>query len=419
MTVAAVPGVGEDIHTTLSPSDATRWLNCGEAIRLDLERNIPDSSGSDADLGTAAHSVFEWCLKRDFASPHQLIGEHIAVKKGVLITVDLEMANAVEIAVDYCRDLYGQLRKGKAKHFSEERVIIPFIAHPADTSKPGGTIDWHAYDDETLHVLDYKNGVGVVEVEWCEQLMLYLCGVLLKLKKPVKRMVLHIVQPRASHPEGPCRTWEPSAKTMDEFRATVEKQVKAIKTNKATYGPTDKGCRWCDHKAICPGLAEKAITQAGQDFKAFISGAGPGPKCDTKGLSSEQLANAMKWTKLVTLWATSVVAEVAARTSSGDPEMLKHYKMVEGQSNRKWKDEEAVKAAFLAAGVSEDKFAPRKLVGIGDGEMLIKAKERPTFMKANAIKPQGNPTLAPVDDPRPAVSKAEQDFKEHITGETK
>lgn len=412
---AAVPK--SDVHSVLSPSDAGRWLPCGEAIRLDLERQIPDTSGSDADLGTAAHSVFEWCLKRDFASPHQMLGEQVKVK-GHFFEVDREMADAVEVAVDFCRDLYGKLKKGK--HHSEVRVLIPFLAHPADTEPAGGTIDWHAYDDETLHVLDYKNGMGLVEAEDNEQGLLYVWGVLLKLnrKKPFKNIYIHIAQPRASHPEGPCRTWMVSYSYLQAFKAKVEAQVKAIKSQTSSFGPTEKGCKWCDHKAVCPGLTEKSITEARQSFAAYLKGAKPTPACSPKGLSSEQLAEAMSWVKLIAMWAEAVPAEVFKRTEAGDKEMLKHYKIVTGKSNRQWKDEAAVQDAFTKAGVSIDKFAPRKLVGIGDGEMLIKIKEREAFMSAVTIKPQGKPTLAHISDPRPAVTTAAQDFAEHLNPAT-
>lgn len=72
-------------------------------------------------------------------------------------------------------------------------------------------------------------------------------------------------------------------------------------------------------------------------------------------------------------------------------------------------------AALKKLGFDVDQYAPRQLVGIGDGEKLIKPKEREDFMAAHAEKPPGKPTIALASDPRPRLANSPaQDFKEFL-----
>ena len=77
------------------------------------------------------------------------------------------------------------------------------------------------------------------------------------------------------------------------------------------------------------------------------------------------------------------------------------WKLVEGRSNRRYTNENAVSKAVEAAG-----FDPyeKKLLGI-------------TAMQAYIEKPQGKPTLVPESDKRPAMNTAKNDFMEEYDNE--
>lgn len=56
-------------HAKLSPSGASRWMNCAGAPNA--EAGIPDTASSYAEEGTAAHELAAVCLETDTdASQH-------------------------------------------------------------------------------------------------------------------------------------------------------------------------------------------------------------------------------------------------------------------------------------------------------------------------------------------------------------
>lgn len=81
------------------------------------------------------------------------------------------------------------------------------------------------------------------------------------------------------------------------------------------------------------------------------------------------------------------------------------WKLVEGRSNRRYTNENAVSKAVEAAG-----FDPyeKKLLGKSRFEELL---------AAYIEKPQGKPTLVPESDKRPAMNTAKNDFMEEYDNE--
>ena len=84
--------------------------------------------------------------------------------------------------------------------------------------------------------------------------------------------------------------------------------------------------------------------------------------------------------------------------------------VVEGKSNRKYKDEEAVAKAVKAAGY--DPYE-KKVLGITAMTKLLGKANFNKLLEKLLVKPVGKPTLVPKDDPRPEMRiSAEEDFKE-------
>ncbi len=79
------------------------------------------------------------------------------------------------------------------------------------------------------------------------------------------------------------------------------------------------------------------------------------------------------------------------------------YKLVEGRSNRKFTDADAVKDKLLAEGYKEaDILRPQELVTLGDLEKKIVGKKQfGILLKDFVVKPPGKPALVPETDNRP------------------
>ena len=83
------------------------------------------------------------------------------------------------------------------------------------------------------------------------------------------------------------------------------------------------------------------------------------------------------------------------------------YKLVEGRSNRRYINSDAVAAIVTEAGY--DPYE-KKLMGITNMTRMLGAKKFNTLLGSLIEKPKGKPTLVPESDKRPAWTI--DDFKE-------
>ena len=88
------------------------------------------------------------------------------------------------------------------------------------------------------------------------------------------------------------------------------------------------------------------------------------------------------------------------------------FKVVEGRSNRKYTDEEAVAEEVKNAGYHD--IYKQSLITITEMEKLLGKKRFNEVLSELVIKPPGKPTLVPISDKRPEMntSSAKSDFTE-------
>ncbi len=131
-------------------------------------------------------------------------------------------------------------------------------------------------------------------------------------------------------------------------------------------------------------------------------------------LSNAQLAQVLSNLPMLKAFIKAVEIE-AMMMLHKDPTAIPGYKVVEGQSRRRWKDPEQVLKTLLKLGHKADDVAPRKLDGLGEIAKLLPAPKREAFMHAHTIRPVGRPVLASAGDPRPGINgNAAIDFADEI-----
>ena len=90
------------------------------------------------------------------------------------------------------------------------------------------------------------------------------------------------------------------------------------------------------------------------------------------------------------------------------------FKLVEGRSNRKFKDEAAVGEAAKAAGYRD--IFRQSLITLTEMEKLMGKPKFSEILGDHMEKPPGKPALVPITDKRPEINtSAKHDFKEEIT----
>jgi len=310
------------------------------------------------------------------------------------------MINGVAICYEWVQT---KVLQGYKLH-AERRLIIAVTGEV-------GTTDITLWNPTTRHLIvgDYKNGSGyVVDPTKNRQMRLYACGTCDadRLWGKFDRLTLVIFQPNVA--EEP-QEWEDSPAGLENFRRKVGEIVDRIKAGKTEFAPSEKACRWCPAKAQCKSYATFAIAAAALDFEQVIGANGVAtPSCQS--LTLTEIVNIYRNMGTVYTFLKSVNSylyseALAGRTPPG-------LKLVETSADRKWRNEGDVMEALHRLGFKPDDYAPRSVVGLGAVETLLKSKkmkpaERSKVISSLTIKPDGRPTLADAEDPRPAYSKGD------------
>src|SRR5574340_1181888 len=223
---------------------------------------MPDDSNEYAREGTAAHSLGERAL-RDGLNADKYLGTEIPVSYTGLggedaeqrFTVDRDMAEAVQVYLDFCREVASQ---PGARMLIEQQVSLASI-DPV-LAPVWGTSDCTIYAPatRTLYTIDYKHGRGkAVEVDDNKQLKIYglAAWATFNDKFKVDRVVTVIVQPRAGGE--PIRQAEYTAAELLDFAQAC---VEAVERTEAPDAPRVPGshCDFCKIKATCPALSSRA-----------------------------------------------------------------------------------------------------------------------------------------------------------------
>ena len=337
-------------HSILGASSASRWMNCPGSVKAN-ETAPPRKESEAAAEGTFAHEFFEKCLNEN-APAKKFLGETFGSKK---FKVDDDMAKHIQSCLDYVNDI----KTNDTTMLVEQRFNLK--AHELFF----GTNDVILYEDfGDLHVLDLKYGVGVsVEVKDNYQLMYYGIGALEI--GDFDKVVLHVLQPRAFHPDGPMRKWETTVSHLREFeKKLVEGAEKTLEDN-APLVPGD-WCRWCNNRPYCSEVQKQAQEIAKIDFKDDT------PLVpDAKTLSTEQMVKIFNNKKLIMDLVDSCKKILGDRLKEG--EEIEGVKLVSKKRSKKWISEDEVIQRFepdLGEDLFETKIlSPAKLIKlVGESE---------------------------------------------------
>jgi hypothetical protein len=101
-------------------------------------------------------------------------------------------------------------------------------------------------------------------------------------------------------------------------------------------------------------------------------------------------------------WFTDLKAHALKQAEKGTT--VPGYKLVEGRSNRKYSDQDAVAKALRDAEVPDEIAYERSLLGITAMEKALGKKKFVDVLGELITKPEGKPTLVPEGDKRPAIT---------------
>ena len=385
-------------HALLSASGAHRWLECTPSARF--EEQFAQKTSPFAEEGTLAHEFAELGVR--YGAGLMTKREHSKaidkLRRSLRYTDDME--EEVAKHVDYVLEQYHS-----AKTRTEGAVLaIESRLDMTDYIENGfGTGDDLVIADGVMEVIDLKYGKGIrVSAENNPQLMLYGLGALrdFSMLYDIHEVKLTIVQPRLDS----ISSWSIS---VEDLYAWGEKVVKP-KAQKAYEGLGDhvpgEWCRFCRAKTSCKALAEENLSLAKLDFEDLKQPS----HLNMPKLSDDDILNVYEKADQIQDWLSSIKAYVLDEAIKG--RNWDGFKLVEGRSNRKIKDEKEFKEALLERGLDESAITQTKLLSLTAIEKIVGKKVFAEELSDYVIKPQGAPTLVPLSDKRPEFSSVEADF---------
>lgn len=367
-------------HATLSASASHRWLACPPSALLCAE--IEDQSSPYAQQGTDAHELCEYLVEK-------ALGHDVTDPTESLDSYDAEMQESAE---GYCSFVMEQLA-GAKEHCADPLVCIEQRLDFSRWVPEGfGTGDCVIVADDTLHIIDFKYGVGVlVSAVDNSQLKCYALGALDTFGSlyDIRRIKLSIYQPR----RGNVDTFELSTEELLKWADEVLKPTAELaSTGKGEFHAGDH-CQFCKLKATCRARAAYSLELAKYDF------------VEAPSLDTDEIAAILPQVDSLVAWADDIKAYALEQALSGV--RYPHFKVVEGRSIRKYTDENEVAKVVQNAGY--DPFE-KKLMGITLMTKQLGKKKFDELLSGLVIKPAGKPVLVQDTDPRPEFNTAQIDF---------
>lgn len=369
-------------HAVLSASSSHRWLNCSPSARL--EQEFEDRETEAAAEGTAAHALCEHKLRRALK---------MQSRKPISKYDCEEMDTHTDNYVQFVLETISQAKEHCADPIINIEQRLDFSCY---VPHGFGTGDCIIIADKTLHIIDFKYGQGVlVEAEQNPQMMLYALGALriYDTLYDIEDVAMTIYQPRREN----ISTWTITVSNLLSWAENeLVPKAKLAFDGKGEYMP-GPWCTFCKAAVKCRARAEEKLALAQYEF------------VQPPLLTDAEIEEILGKLDDLTRWADEIKS-YAQDAALNHGKQWHGYKVVEGRSVRKYSDEEAVIEAANAAGYHD--IFRKTLLPITEMEKLMGKQEFAEVLSGLIIKPAGKPTLVPITDKRPAMTKANIDFNE-------
>ena len=356
-------------HALLSPSAAHRWMNCPPSACL--EREFPSSSSEVAAEGTAAHALCE----------HKL-------RKLLKLRSKRPQSDFEDDEMDRCSDDYVSFVQERMREIPSPMVLVEQrLDLTRYVPEAFGTADCIIVGGDRLHIVDFKYGMGVlVEAEHNPQMMLYALGALELLDGiyDIQKISVSIFQPRR---ENVC-TWSlPKEELLRWARDDLVEKARLAYAGEGEYC-AGEWCTFCRASVRCRARAEEKLRLAKEEFKY--------PPL----ITDEEIEDVLGEIPELIKWANAILAYATDAAVNHGKEWT-GFKIVEGRSVRRYKDEDAVAREAESAGYTD--IFDRKLISLTQMEKLMGKKAFTDILGGLIEKPPGKPTLVPLSDKRPAI----------------
>lgn len=362
-------------HALLNASSAHRWLTCPPLPRLEnfFEKEVSEV----ANEGTDAHRLSEYKLRK-------VLGEK--VRKPKLKYFDKDMDSYTDDYVNYIVETIENIKKSTKDPIVLIEQRLDFSNYVPDGF---GTGDCIIIADKILHIIDLKYGRGVeVSAEENPQMMLYALGALniYDALYDIDEVVMNIFQPRKYN----ISSSKKSVEELKNWADTVLKEKAELAFNGlgvVTYGP------WCQFSNC------NVVLRARKDYHDKLMRF---QLCSPHLLNDAEIEEVLEHIDDLVKWA-SEIKEYATKITIENDKEWSNYKLVEGRSIRKIKDEERVAEILKENGYNN--IYKTSLLTLTELQKLLGKDKFNELLGDYIVKPEGKPMLVLKSDKRKEIVK--------------
>lgn len=351
-------------HSIFGSSSLPRIIACPASVGEELKAGLRPTS-IYAEKGTELHAWTENALKSD--DPHKYIYDQ---------NIDIEDTAYIIDAVEYVQSILvlhppGAVMELEAKG-SLQSYGLPEVF---------GTMDVVIKSDMRTDVIDHKFGHGVaVYADRNYQLVSYLGMSVPFIPTPDKdhELYVHINQPPLQIYDAWRVDWDV---LYQMILGDITDAIAKARSDDPPFGPSAKGCRFCNANMGCSARHKALMTQAALvQQMAKNPGVVPNEKWAVFLEAAESLKAAIK----------QVEEHAVTEIQSGNE--FPGFKLIGGRSNRKFVDEEAGKK-FMEKHLGKKAFKPAEFISLAQAEKIDKNLKKDEDWNSLIHKPPGKPKL--------------------------
>ena len=397
-------------HGRLSPSSRHRWALCPGSVREEVK--YPERDSPAAADGTHSHTLLEHCLSEDI-EPQATVGQTFSDDSGSF-RVDAARAARVKVATDYVRNRTID-QQGMCEVLAETRVDPMRLLGRDDL---GGTVDVQILGSELLEIVDYKDGMGIVEVKGNHQLEVYALGCLAASDRTWNRVRMTVIQPKlALKGMAQITSHEVSVQDLLNMKHIVAAQAAATDDPNAPLVPGESQCKFCRAKGSCSALAGSVMKEIGVMFQPVASPtldiAQQAADKDPATMPDSQICQIIEAAPLMRQLLEGVEKEAFRRLKAG--QVIPGLKLVNGRGSRAWMlPDDEMAGKLVKMGIPKGALYESSFVSPAKAEKLTWEKRDGTKVQLTdrqlqrmdqeyVAKLAGKLTVAPESDSRPAV----------------
>lgn len=370
-------------HALLSASSAHRWLHCtGSPL---LEKEFPDTTSVYAKEGTLAHELCELKLKKytTVMPKGTYTRAHNKITKSELWQNEMESTS--ETYLEYVKGIMLACKIAPAVLIEKRVDFSRYVPEGF------GTADCLILAGDTLHVIDYKHGKGVVvDADHNPQMMLYALGAIDELSLLYRFESIHmvIVQPRVNN-------ISEFTMTADELRewgeSVVKPKAEAAISGKGEFEAGD-WCRFCRAKQQC-----KTRYESNDSLYPELS-----ERHDPRLITLDELGEYLKRGRDMAAWLEDMKEYALSESLAGAE--VPGWKAVEGRGSRAFTDTDEAVDTLIKNGIDESVLYERRVLTLAQMEKAVGKKAFGEIVGNLVVKNPGKPTLVEESDKRPKIT---------------